>query len=200
MCWAAMHRGAMLARSLGQTHLATRWQKAADYEQAIILKRAYNPKVGLFAQILEGKFPDAANLLLPSLGIIDAHDPRFIATLAAYERLLVDRNLMLRYRNTDDFGDTTSAFTLCSFWWAEALALTGRLHEAAELFQRLVAYANPLGLFSEDIDPTSGALLGNFPQAYTHAGLIKAAVTIGELLEAKKGQSMHLGLFRLLAV
>ena len=95
---------------------------------------------------------------------------------------------MLRYRNEDDFGETTSAFTICSFWWAEALALAGRLDQAVEVFERISAYANPVGLFSEDIDPAAGRLLGNFPQAYTHVGLIHAAITISELLEARDGK------------
>ena len=92
---------------------------------------------------------------------------------------------MLRYRHPDDFGATTSAFTICSFWWAEALALIGRLDEAIVVFNRLLGYANRVGLFSEDIDPGTGRLLGNFPQAYTHVGLIHAAITIGELLDAR---------------
>ena len=127
-------------------------------------------------------------MLLPALGIIDAHDPRFVSTVDAYQQLLVERGLMLRYRNPDDFGETTSAFTICSFWWAEALALMGRLDEAIELFHHLMTYASPVGLFSEDVDPANGALLGNFPQAYTHVGLIHAAMTIGELLEARDGK------------
>ena len=95
---------------------------------------------------------------------------------------------MLRYRHADDFGATTSAFTLCSFWWAEALALAGRLEDAVEVVERLVAHVNPVGLLSEDIDPATGCLLGNFPQAYAHVGLIHAATTIGELLEARDGR------------
>ena len=95
---------------------------------------------------------------------------------------------MLRYKNEDDFGDTTSAFTICSFWWAEALALAGRLDDAIAVFDRVAKYANPVGLFSEDIDPASGMLLGNFPQAYTHVGLIHAAMTISEFLEVRDGR------------
>jgi GH15 family glucan-1,4-alpha-glucosidase len=95
---------------------------------------------------------------------------------------------MRRYASRDDFGDTHSAFTICSFWWAEALALMGRLDRAVEVFERVTSHANPLGLFSEDIDPETGALLGNFPQAYTHVGLIHAAMTISELLEARDGR------------
>jgi GH15 family glucan-1,4-alpha-glucosidase len=77
---------------------------------------------------------------------------------------------------------------MCSFWWAEALALAGRLEQAIEVFDRVVAHANPLGLFSEDIEPETGALLGNFPQAYTHVGLIHAATTIGALVDARDGR------------
>jgi GH15 family glucan-1,4-alpha-glucosidase len=77
---------------------------------------------------------------------------------------------------------------MCSFWWAEALALMGELDRAIEIFERTASFANPVGLFSEDVDPKTRALLGNFPQAYTHVGLIHAATTIGELLDARDGR------------
>jgi GH15 family glucan-1,4-alpha-glucosidase len=125
--------------------------------------------------------------LLPALGLIDPTDPRFRSTVRAYERLLAPDGFMLRYKHPDDFGDTTSAFSICSFWWVEALAMMGEIEEAVALFRKLEKYANPLGLFSEDIDPKTGALLGNFPQAYTHVGLIHAAITIGEILDARHG-------------
>jgi GH15 family glucan-1,4-alpha-glucosidase len=188
MCWAAMHRGAAIARRLGRPDLADRWERVATGEHEVILARAYNPALGMFTQSLDGEHADASNLLLPSLGFIDARDPRFVATMTAYETHLMRDGLMLRYANVDDLGDTTSAFTICTFWWIEALALMGDLDRAAREFERLMAYANPVGLFSEDIDPTTGRLLGNFPQAYTHVGLIHAAVTIGELLEARDGR------------
>lgn len=185
LCWVAAHRGARLARSLGRASLADRWQRWADEQAGAILRRAYSDKLGYFTQALDGRHPDAANLLLPTLGIIDARDPRFVSTVRAYEQQLVDGGLMLRYRHPDDLGETTTAFSVCSFWWAEALAMMGELDAAVEVFNRLLRYANPVGLFSEDIDPKSGRLLGNFPQAYTHVGLIHAAITIGELLEAR---------------
>ncbi|APR76650.1 Glucoamylase [Minicystis rosea] len=188
MCWVAIERGARLARRLGHRALAERWERVAAVEREEVLERSFNPTLGYFTQALDGRHPDAANLLLPTLGILDGRDPRFIATLDAYREHLVQSGLMLRYRNDDDFGETTSAFTICSFWWAEALALAGRLEEAVHVFDRVLAYQNPLGLFSEDIDPATGALLGNFPQAYTHVGLVHAAVTIGELLEARDGR------------
>jgi GH15 family glucan-1,4-alpha-glucosidase len=188
MCWVAAERGASLARRLGDTDLAMSWQAHADREKELILLRGYSERLGYFTQALDGQFADASLLLLPTLGLLDAHDPRFISTLDAYACLLAPDGLMRRYHNDDDFGATTSAFTICSFWWAEALALAGRLDEAVRVFERVCAFANPVGLFSEDIDPATGALLGNFPQAYTHVGLINAAMTIGDLLDARDGR------------
>lgn len=189
MCWVAIHRGAVLARRLGEPDHARRWEGVAAQEQNTILARGFNRDQGCFTQSLDGETADASLLLLPALGLIDAHDPRFVSTVDAYDRLLnVGDGLLLRYRDADDFGWPTSAFAICGFWMAEAQALVGRLDEAAARFERLMTHANPLGLFSEDIDPATGALLGNFPQAYTHVGLIHAALTIGELLEARDGK------------
>jgi GH15 family glucan-1,4-alpha-glucosidase len=188
MCWVAIERGANLARRMGRPDLAERWGPIAAREREEVLRRGYNEKLGFFTQALDGAHPDASLLLLPTIGIIDARDPRFVSTVDAYERLLVTRGMMRRYDAPDDFGATHSAFTICSFWWAEALALMGRLERAVEVFERITRHANPVGLFSEDIDPETGALLGNFPQAYTHVGLIHAAMTISELLEARDGR------------
>jgi GH15 family glucan-1,4-alpha-glucosidase len=188
LCWVAAHRGARLARLRGRAEQALSWDRWAEQHQTAILDAAYNHELGFFTQALRGKHPDASLLLLPTFGILDACDPRFVSTVRAYERLLVEDGLMLRYRNTDDLGETTSAFSVCSFWWVEALAMNGEIEKAVALFNRLLTYANPLGLFSEDIDPKTGRLLGNFPQAYTHVGLIHAAVTIGELLDARDGR------------
>ena len=188
LCWVAAHRGAQLVRANGRGELAERWRTWADAQQARIMAAAYREDLGYFTQALHGEYPDASLLLLPTLGFIDARDPRFVSTVEAYERLLVEDGLMLRYKHPDDFGETTSAFSICSFWWVEALAMSGDLDRAIALFNRLLAYANPVGLFSEDVDPRTGRLLGNFPQAYTHVGLIHAAITIGELLEARDGR------------
>jgi GH15 family glucan-1,4-alpha-glucosidase len=189
MCAVAIQRGASLARRIGRIDLADRWEPLGARERDIVLQRGFSESGGFFTQELDGKYPDASLLLLPTLGLIDARDPRFISTIEAYEARLVDRGLMLRYKNDDDFGSTTSAFAICSFWWAEALALAGRLEQAMRVFERVMAHANQLGLFSEDIEPNTGALLGNFPQAYTHVGLIHAAMTISELLEARDGKA-----------
>ncbi|HEX8789813.1 MAG TPA: glycoside hydrolase family 15 protein [Polyangiaceae bacterium] len=189
MCWVAIQRGAKLAQRLGRPDLAERWGPIADAERAEVVRRGYSQNLGYFTQALDGNNPDASLLLLPTIGIIDARDPRFVSTVEAYERELVAGGLMRRYAGLDDFGATESAFTICSFWWAEALALMGRLDQAIEVFERISRHANPVGLFSEDIDPATGALLGNFPQAYTHVGLIHAAMTISELIEAREGKA-----------
>jgi GH15 family glucan-1,4-alpha-glucosidase len=188
MCWAAIDRGALIAARFGRADLAARWSAVAAEERDIVLRRGFNPRIGCFTQALDGEEVDAANLLLPTIGLVDARDPRFLATLDHCARYLTRGNLMQRYTNLDDFGVTTSAFTICSFWWAEALALAGRLDDAVIVFQRVAARANPLGLFSEDIEPETGRLLGNFPQAYTHVGLIHAAMTIGALLDVRDGR------------
>ncbi len=187
MCWVAAHRGAELAKFFGMPDRAKTWQAWADVERERILDRSYNQERGFFTQALDGEYADASNLLLPQIGLVDAMDPRFRSTVRAYERMLAPDGLMLRYKHLDDFGHTTSAFSICSFWWVEALAMMGEVDEAVALFNRLATYANPLGLFSEDIDPATGELLGNFPQAYTHVGLIHAAITIGEILDARSG-------------
>ncbi len=188
MCWVAISRGALVAKSFGYDELAAEWEAIADKERAIILERAYNEEQGYFTQVLDGQHADASNLLLATLGIVDPKDKRFVSTVTAYGERLTSKGLMRRYSSLDDFGETHSAFTICSFWWAEALALIGQLDEAVTLFNHLMTFANPLGLFSEDIDPESGRLLGNFPQSYTHVGLIHAAMTISELLEARDGK------------
>jgi GH15 family glucan-1,4-alpha-glucosidase len=144
----------------------------------------------MFTQTLDGDEPDASCLLLPVIGMLDAHDPRFHSTVDEYGKRLMDRGLMRRYRNADDLGTSASTFTICTFWYVQALALMDRLDEAIELFHHVCSFANPLGLFSEDVDPETGALLGNFPQAYAHVGLINAAMRIGQRLEAASGHTV----------
>ena len=187
LCWVAASRGARLARRLGHPEQAAAWTAWAAAERTRVLEASYNAELGYFTQALHGVHPDASNLLLATLGIVEPNDPRFVSTVRQYEQVLTHGGLMQRYRHDDDFGATTSAFTICSFWWAEALAMVGRLDDAVALFDRLVTHANALGLFAEDIEPETGRQLGNFPQAYTHVGLIHAAITIGELLEARHG-------------
>ncbi len=189
MCWAAAHHGAAIARHFQRDELAADWEAAAEKMRTDVLQRGYSEDKGMFTQTFENEEADAANLLLPSIGMLRGDDPRFLSTLDAYKERLVRPTGVMRYVHEDDFGEPKSTFTICSFWWAEALALAGRLDESIEFFERVYAHANPVGLFSEDIDPDSGELLGNFPQAYTHIGLIHAAVTIGAQLKVRGGRN-----------
>jgi GH15 family glucan-1,4-alpha-glucosidase len=189
MTWAAMHRGAGLAKKYGRLDLFARWQRLADEKRQTVLDRGFSRERGCFTQALDGIHPDAAILLLPTIGLVRPEDARMMSTVAAYEQDLLRNGLMLRYAHADDVGVPRSAFTICSFWWAELLALQGRLDDAQRVFERLLTHANALGLFSEDIDADTGDLLGNFPQAYTHVGLIHAALTISQLLDARDGRA-----------
>jgi len=187
MCWAAVFHGAAVADRLGEAELAESWRTEAERMREQILERGFCEEEGMFTQSFGCKNPDAANLLLPSIGLVEPTDPRFLATLDRYRELLVRERGVMRYVHEDDFGTPSSTFTICSFWWIEALALSGQLEEAIEMFGKVAGHANPLGLFSEDINSESGELLGNFPQAYTHVGLINAAMTIGTLMKARSG-------------
>jgi GH15 family glucan-1,4-alpha-glucosidase len=175
MCWAACDRLARIGQRLQQPERARYWRERADTMRAEILKRAWNDKRGTLSASFDDEVIDASLLLLPELGILEWRDPRFIRTLEAIEGELRVGDFLLRYRHPDDFGDTTNAFTVCSFWWANALAGTGRLEEARALFGKLLAVRNCVGLLSEHVDPTSGALWGNFPQTYSMVGIITTA-------------------------
>ena len=119
---------------------------------------------------------DATTLLLPELGLLPATDPRFLKTLERIEEELRVGDLLFRYKHADDFGTPENAFTICAFWYVNALAAAGRVDEARERFSRLLERRNPLGLLSEDIAPATGELWGNFPQTYSMVGVIGSAL------------------------
>ncbi len=188
MCWAAAHYGADIAQHFGHQEQSEAWRLVADGMRRRLLKEAYDEDAGMFVQAVTAPHADAALLLLPSIGFLPATDPRFLSTLDRYREILVRDGGVMRYVHADDFGTpSTSTFTICSFWWIEALALAGRLDEAVAMFEQIRAKANALGLFSEDYCVAENRLLGNFPQAYTHVGLINAAMTLGNLLRARDG-------------
>ena len=116
--------------------------------------------------------------VLPELGIVTGHDPRFLQTLDAVTNDLKRGDWLFRYRHRDDFGTPATAFTICAFWYVNALAAAGQRDEARELFQRLLERRTSLGLLAEDIDPASGELWGNFPQTYSMVGIINCAVRL----------------------
>jgi len=189
MCWAAVDAGSDIAEHFDHQEQADAWRLVAASMRERLLLESYNEELGMFQQAVDCPHADAALLLLPSIGFISATDPRFLSTLDAYKDRLVRDGGVMRYVHEDDFGTpTTSTFTICSFWWIEALALAGRLDEAVEMFEVIRSKSNKLGLFSEDYCVEDKRLLGNFPQAYTHVGLINAAMTLGNLLRARDSQ------------
>ena len=143
-----------------------------------ILAAAWNESRRAFSGSFGGEELDATSVLLPELGIVSATDPRFQSTLDAIERELKHGDWLFRYRHPDDFGTPVTAFTICAFWYVNALAAAGRREEAREHFQRLLARRTSLGLLSEDIEPATGELWGNFPQTYSMVGIINCAVRL----------------------
>ncbi|MFO1402882.1 MAG: glycoside hydrolase family 15 protein, partial [Steroidobacteraceae bacterium] len=178
MSWAGADRLARIGARLGQDAQARRWRACADQMRDRILARAWNESRQRFASTLGGEELDATLLLLPELGMLPATDPRFIATLAAIGEGLRDGDLLYRYRHADDFGQPQATFTVCAFWYVNALAASGRLDAAREHFARLLARCNHVGLLSEDIHAASGEQWGNFPQTYSMVGIINAALRL----------------------
>ena len=183
MCWAACDRLAKIARVLGLAERRAYWRGEADRIGHEILRRAWSEKLGHFTATLDGDSLDASLLLLQELGLVAASDPRFLATLAAIERELRRGKLLLRYDTDDGFGVPSSAFLLCTFWYIDALAAVGRRDEAREIFEYVLAKRNHLGLLSEDMDPATGELWGNFPQTYSMVGLIVSAMRLSKTWE-----------------
>ena len=178
MCWAACDRLDKIARRLGLDGRAAVWRERADRIHAHVVDAAWNEQRGHFADALGGERLDASLLLMADIGFIAADDPRFVATVEAVGRDLRRGNGLFRYVAPDDFGAPETSFTICSFWYVEALASIGRHDEARELFESLLARRNPLGLLSEDLAFEDGEAWGNFPQTYSHVGLISAAMRL----------------------
>ena len=183
MCWAACDRLARIATRLGLADRVRYWRQHAERLRGAVLGHAWSETRGTLSACFDEEVLDASLLLLPELGIVEWRDPRFLATLEAIERELRVGDFLLRYRHPDDFGNTTNAFTVCSFWWANALAGTGRLEAARALFGKLLAVRNCVGLLSEHVDPASGALWGNFPQTYSMVGIITTATRLSRRWE-----------------
>jgi GH15 family glucan-1,4-alpha-glucosidase len=178
MCWAACDR---LARIAAQVKLPDRekfWRKEAQRLHGIICQRAFRPDRGHFVAAFDSELIDASLLLLVDLGFLKADDPRFAPTVNAVGKQLKHGNYLFRYDIADDFGKPENSFTLCTFWYIDALVTIGRRDEARVLFENLLQRRTALGLLSEDIDPVSGELWGNFPQTYSMVGLINSAMRL----------------------
>ncbi len=163
------------------------WTRARDDVRAAILSRGWSEKAGAYTQSFGSDELDASVLLMAVVGFLPPEDQRLLSTIDAVERGLGDeRGLVFRYRGEDGFDSSEGTFLLCTFWLAHALALTGQSARAEETLQRAAAHASDLGLLAEQVDSASGELLGNFPQAFSHIGLINAAGALATALEKER--------------
>ncbi|HLY30824.1 MAG TPA: glycoside hydrolase family 15 protein [Ktedonobacterales bacterium] len=202
MCWVALDRACKLAEHHGHQREVALWSTTRDRIRQDVLTHGYHDLLQSFTQAYGSQTLDASNLRLTLAGFLRADDPFMLGTIAATERSLTGPNrLVYRYRpadvaaegrGSDEAGATDDglpggegAFLACTFWYVSNLALQGRLSEARERFEQLLSYASPLGLYAEEIDPATGAHLGNYPQAFTHIGLINAAINLQHAQEGR---------------
>jgi GH15 family glucan-1,4-alpha-glucosidase len=181
MCWVALDRAIDLADRLNAADRVDRWKSTRDEIADAILSKGWNESVGAFTQSFGSEDLDASNLMMPIVGFLAADDPRMKATIdATAERLTDDRGLVYRYLAQDGLEGEEGTFLLCTFWMAQAQALAGELDKAKGTFETALSFCNDVGLLAEEIDPKTGELLGNFPQAFSHIGLVNAAYAISE--------------------
>ena len=184
MCWVALDRAVGMADVIGDRSRVEEWKRTRDEIAETVIRDGWNDSAGAFTQYVGTDALDASNLMLPIVGFLPASDPRVLATVDAIEeRLTDDRGLVYRYRTeggVDGLAGEEGTFLLCTFWLAQALAMADRVERAREVFERAARYVNDVGLLAEEVDVGTGELLGNFPQAFSHIGLVNAAWAIAE--------------------
>ncbi len=189
MCWVALDRAIALAAVLDAADRVDAWKQARDEIAEAVLEQGWSDEAGAFTQYFGSTALDASALMLPIVGFLPADDPRVLATIdAVAERLTDERGLVYRYRTeegVDGLAGEEGTFLLCTFWLAQALALSGQVERASEVFERAAAYVTDLGLLAEEVDAGTGELLGNFPQAFSHIGLVNAAWAIDQAQRAR---------------
>ena len=184
MAWVGVERSIRIARQRGLPGDLVKWEKVRDEIYDQIMDRGWNEERGAFVQHFDSDVLDASVLLMPLVKFVSPTDPRWLSTLDAISRELVADSLVYRYNvaaSPDGVEGEEGTFSMCSFWYVEALARAGRLDEARLAFEKMLTYSNHLGLYAEEIGPR-GELLGNFPQAFTHLALISAAVNLDRAL------------------
>lgn len=174
-CWVALDRAVRLAPRIGAEDHVPHWAHERERIREAIITRGWSVRKSSFTQAFDVDDLDAAALLIPLVGLLPATDARILSTIQAIEDELMQDGLVLRYRSDDGIRGGEGTFVICSFWLVRALALAGQHERAEALFDRVVSHATDLGLLAEEIDPRTGELLGNFPQAFSHVGLITAA-------------------------
>jgi len=189
MCWVALDRAIALADWLGATDRVEAWSRTRTKIRAAIERRGWNERIGAYTQAFGSEVLDASALMIPLVGFLPATDARMRATIDAVQRRLTSpRGLVYRYLGADDgLTGTEGTFLLCTFWLARCLALAGDTDQARAAFNAAASHVNDVGLLAEEVDPDTGELLGNFPQAFSHIGLINAAWTIAQADEQYEG-------------
>ena len=181
MCWVALDRAVALAGLLGAEDRVAAWTAARDEIGAAILEHGWSESAGAYTQAFDGDDLDASNLMMAITGFLPGDDPRMKATIDAIaERLTDERGLVYRYRAADGLEGEEGTFLLCTFWLAQAQALAGEVDRARATFERAAAYANDVGLLAEEVDVGGAEMIGNYPQAFSHIGLVNAAWAITE--------------------
>ena len=175
MCWAACDRLSKIAAHLGLEDRATYWAERAAIIHKTVLDNAFNSEMNAFTAAYNGDTLDASVLLMAEIGFLPASDPRYIGTVEAVDRDLREGDHVYRYKTADDFGKPKTAFTACTFWHIDALYRIGRVEDAKKMFTSILRQRNHLGLLSEDVDPKTDELWGNFPQTYSMVGIINSA-------------------------
>ena len=182
MCWAAIDRGVRLAQKRSLPAPWERWTKTRDAIYADIFENFWDPRQRAFVQTRGGNALDASVLLMPLIKFISPTDPRWLSTLQAITEKLVDDSLVYRYTDEDGLDGREGTFSMCSFWYVECLSRGGDVQKARFLFEKMLGYANHVGLYAEEIG-SAGEHLGNFPQAVTHLALISAAYDLDRRLD-----------------
>ena len=179
MCWVAVDRGIKIAK-FKDTETSCNWEETKSEIEAAILEKGFDKKLNSFVQSFDSDAIDATTLLIPRMGLLPYDDPRVQGTIeAVMKNLMTEKGLVYRYKNEDGLPGDEGCFLLCSFWLVDSLSLSGRLDEATSIFVNVLQLMNPLGILAEEIDPETGKLLGNFPQAFSHIGLVNSALYIG---------------------
>src|SRR5512133_1099578 len=187
MCWVALDRAIALAELLGARDRVEGWTATRDEIRAAICEQGWSERAGAFTQAFGGDDLDASNLMLAITGFLPGDDPRMKATIdATAERLTDERGLVYRYKAADGLEGEEGTFLLCTFWLAQAHALAGEVEQARATFERAVAYANDVGLLAEEVDVGGAEMIGNYPQAFSHIGLVNAAWAITQAEQATR--------------
>jgi GH15 family glucan-1,4-alpha-glucosidase len=183
MCWVAFDRAIRSAENFDLDGPVDRWREIRDAIHADICKNGFDASRNTFVQHYGGQALDASLLLIPQVGFLPPDDPRVVGTIEAIERELFTDTFVLRYSTEkvdDGVGGEEGAFLACSFWMVDAYVMAGRLDDAVDLFEKLLAIRNDLGLLAEEYDAVRKRLVGNFPQGFSHIGLINAAYNLIE--------------------